>query len=1372
MDKKSINYNIGLDIGTNSVGWSVTDEDNSIVKLNSKRHMWGVRLFEEASPAAERRTFRSNRRRMERKKERIRLLQAIFKDEVNSDFFEALALSKYHLEDEMVKKSKRTKRNNKYNLFNDTAFNDKDLYKKYATVYHLRNDLMFSDKKIDVRLVYLGIHHILKYRGNFLFAGDFSEVNNEEIKDKISEVINYILEKEVNINSNKIYEILADKNIQKRNKVDEILEILKENSEFPLKLDSNETKKIKSLFRLVINYKEDLNKIFNIEDKKSVRFTDDYDEAEIESILGDDIECFKIIKDLNSWYLLKEILKDNTYISEAFKQKYEKYGKDLKLLKDVYKLLGHDTYKKMFSKGTEKNSYYIFNKGKKECDLENLYKKIKADLKCISDNEKVKQILLDIDNEEFLINLNTTDNGAIPYQLQKKELEYILDNQGKHYSFLKENKDKILKILSFKIPYYVGPLHSEESQANNWSIRKPGMENTKVYPWNFDEVIDKEASANEFIRRMTNKCTYLPEEDVIPKNSLLYAEYCLLNELNKISYDGKRLSVADKQKCIEVLFKHKKTVKEKDIKKVLEDILNKKISKVEGFQKEGEFASSLAAYIDFTKILGEVNDSNIEVIEQIIEYITLFEDKDILKSSIEKLDYKLTEEQIGRILKLNYSGWSRLSKKLLVGLKTEDAYQQKFSILDILRKTNENFMQIIESNEYSFKKQIEEHAKPIDYKEIDFRFYEENIQTLAGSPAIKRGIWQSIKVVDEITKIMGHEPTNIFVEFAREDGEKGKRTDTRRKKLKVAYDKFLEDNKDELNKEITKRLSNEKLDITERLYLYISQNGRCMYSDEALEIDLLETYQIDHIVPQSKIKDDSIDNIVLVKSERNQRKLNGYISDTIKNNMESLWGKLYKSGLISQIKYYSLLNNEETDKRIEGFMKRQLVETRQITKHVTNILTNLYDETKVYAIKSKLGSDFRSKYKIVKIRELNDMHHAHDAYINSVVGMYITKMYPKLLREFEYKEYIQKFKDETKESEENKDTKKDKNKDNKNKFGFIVSKIGKEYVDVTTGECISEEQSQKDIENVLKQLDIRDMYITRKLEEQTAAFYNQTMITKEEAQKSNNLNIQIKEDLEPAKYGGYTGEIMAYSVLFSYIKKDKLEFQIKGIPVKQREILTTNEKIKEYIENRYGFKNVTIIVPKILKNQLIYKEKTPYLIVNDNEYKIYKPLILNKGIQSVIYIALSGEKIKKKAFINIAETYLVKQGILENCNSELSTEAFKDICLDYAYDVLTEKIKTEYFEKVGEKLENAKETYSEIALEEKIGIIKRILSLTKGPCIDLSKIMPKGSGQGRIKGKNMNTEWLQNTIFVSQSVTGMYERRYSISELQDNSSNK
>ena len=109
-------------------------------------------------------------------------------------------------------------------------------------------------------------------------------------------------------------------------------------------------------------------------------------------------------------------------------------------------------------------------------------------------------------------------------------------------------KEKVELILKFRIPYYIGPLTntnaSLEQKKYSWVERKA---DGKIYPWNFYEKVDKEKSAEGFIRRMTNKCTYMPEYNVIPKFSLLYSKFTVLNEINKLSIDGVAISVEQKQ---------------------------------------------------------------------------------------------------------------------------------------------------------------------------------------------------------------------------------------------------------------------------------------------------------------------------------------------------------------------------------------------------------------------------------------------------------------------------------------------------------------------------------------------------------------------------------------------------------------------------------------------------------------------------------------------------------------------------------------------------------------------------------------------------------------------------------------------------------
>ena len=94
-------YYMGIDAGTSSIGWAVTDDKYNVLKFNGKA-MWGIRLFEEGNSAEERRLQRTARRRTARKVQRIKLLQELFSEEISKrdpGFFMRLDESKYFPED-------------------------------------------------------------------------------------------------------------------------------------------------------------------------------------------------------------------------------------------------------------------------------------------------------------------------------------------------------------------------------------------------------------------------------------------------------------------------------------------------------------------------------------------------------------------------------------------------------------------------------------------------------------------------------------------------------------------------------------------------------------------------------------------------------------------------------------------------------------------------------------------------------------------------------------------------------------------------------------------------------------------------------------------------------------------------------------------------------------------------------------------------------------------------------------------------------------------------------------------------------------------------------------------------------------------------
>ena len=169
-------YYLGLDMGTNSVGWAVTDENYQLRRAKGK-DLWGSRLFDEAETSAQRRSFRCARRRIQRERARIATLMSYFADEIDKvdpGLYGRLEESKYHLED-------RSENNRqKYALFADKDYTDQDYYKDYPTIFHLRKELIENNKgSYDVRLVFLALLNMFKHRGNFL---------NESLSDSEGEM--------------------------------------------------------------------------------------------------------------------------------------------------------------------------------------------------------------------------------------------------------------------------------------------------------------------------------------------------------------------------------------------------------------------------------------------------------------------------------------------------------------------------------------------------------------------------------------------------------------------------------------------------------------------------------------------------------------------------------------------------------------------------------------------------------------------------------------------------------------------------------------------------------------------------------------------------------------------------------------------------------------------------------------------------------------------------------------------------------------------------------------------------------------------------------------------------------------------------------
>ena len=127
-------FYLGLDIGTDSVGIACTDENYDLLRIG-KKDLWAVRLFDPANDAKQRRAYRTARKRLARRKERIALLQDLFSPFMeDAGFFLRLKNSALCEED-------KPKGLPRFTLFADETYTDRQFYAEYPTIYHLRQAL-------------------------------------------------------------------------------------------------------------------------------------------------------------------------------------------------------------------------------------------------------------------------------------------------------------------------------------------------------------------------------------------------------------------------------------------------------------------------------------------------------------------------------------------------------------------------------------------------------------------------------------------------------------------------------------------------------------------------------------------------------------------------------------------------------------------------------------------------------------------------------------------------------------------------------------------------------------------------------------------------------------------------------------------------------------------------------------------------------------------------------------------------------------------------------------------------------------------------------------------------------------------------------
>ena len=1326
---KNKEYFIGLDIGTNSIGWAVTDTSYNILKKNRK-FLYGVRLFDEAQTAVERRVNRNNRRRLKRRNERLKFLKNSFEKYILKKdplFFERLDDSFFYEEDKRIKQ--------KNTLFNDEKFNDKDFHKKYPTIYHLRYELMNSKEEHDVREVYLAIAHILKNRGHFLFenfeVSDSKKINNRDtLKELIINFEDYIdtledIDFEIK-DIDKFCDILLDSNMRRKDK--------------ETNLKSLVNGKDKIIIRLLIGFETQLDKIYInneaiVENKVKINFSSsNYDEkySEIEATLGDDIELIDKSKEIYDYVILQKILKDSNSISESKVKSYAKYKEDLiKVKYFIKKYFGDENYKLIFNSVEYRKKVLEIKESK--------FKELKID----DEDKEISDYIINSISEGTLLELQKSiSNSVIPMQLHLYELKKILDNASNYLMFLNEVdntnlslKEKIIQIFEFRIPYFIGPLNDRSEFS--WLERNDYK--AKVYPWNFNQVINVKKSAENFITRMTRKCSYLHNENALAKNSLLYSKFMVLNELNNVKINGERLNTILKQKIYNECYLLNEKMSKNKLKKILK--LNNLFDDIE-ITGVDELNASLKSHIDMYKILGEdfKKDSYKELAENVIFWITVYngDKKMILEKITEVYLGMLTQDQINKLSSLKYSGWGNLSRKFLTEVEHygEETAGEYVNLIDMMWDYSLNLMELL-SNKYKFLKSLDELK---EVKVINKLNYENIMEDLVLSPSVKRSVWQTLRIIGEIKKIMKYDPKKVFVEVTRKEDIVKTRKDKRKKQLEEKY-KNIKD----VDKNILEELKNtdEKEFRRKKLYLYFTQMGRCMYSGENIHLEDLfnsNIYDIDHIYPRSLTKDDSWNNLVLVRKDINGAKSNDYpLSNDIRKARHTFWTLLKNKGLISDIKYERLIGSEElTPEILEKFIARQLVETSQTIKNVIEVLKTMFTNTQMCYVKAEGVSEFRKRYEYFKVREISDLHHAHDAYLNIIVGNVYNEKFTRnpIL-------WLKKNRDETKNG----------------KNDYNLEKMFDNDIFIKDRKIFDKEEVNKKIERFLYQ---KFPLVTKRTKEEKGAISDLQLISKK-AVDLKNMYIPIKgnnsilaNNLQ--KYGAFNKVFGSYFVLVSHILKKKRVRTLETVPIYISKEIKSKKDLILYFKEK-----IKLIEPEILIDKIpigsIFKINGCYYTLKGRsneviQYNLNVQLKLDKDNTNYI-----------KYIIKFNETGINRKDKNDNflITEELNTLLFEEI--------VNKITNTIFYYRNNKGKKNAvlkildKDKFNNLDLKNQCGVIVKLLGYFSNSrdLFDLSDFGGAKKSGGITFHRDIDK--INEIKLISKSTTGIYETEIDLKKL-------
>ncbi|MPV85450.1 type II CRISPR RNA-guided endonuclease Cas9 [Ostreibacterium oceani] len=273
------------------------------------------------------------------------------------------------------------------------------------------------------------------------------------------------------------------------------------------------------------------------------------------------------------------------------------------------------------------------------------------------------------------------------------------------------------------------------------------------------------------------------------------------------------------------------------------------------------------------------------------------------------------------------------------------------------------------------------HSNSLTKEENEKRALKDKLEVLAKNslrnPVVEKILNQMVNVVNQVIDEYG-KPDEIRVELAR---------DLKKSAKERAEDiKFIADNtkaNDEVRQIIQKDFgfTPTRNDVIRyKLWLELGKNGyKDIFTNQQIKREQIFSKEIDieHIIPKALLFDDSFSNKTLAFRQVNLKKSNrtavDFISDEYGDEglaqFTARVESLFKNNAITKGKYKKLLMTQ--DKLPDGFIERDLRNSQYIAKKATAMLQELV-RPKVVATTGKITDRLRSDWDLINVmKELN-----------------------------------------------------------------------------------------------------------------------------------------------------------------------------------------------------------------------------------------------------------------------------------------------------------------------------------------------------------------------------------------------------------------